>query len=369
MRLDFTPDAIDEQHRDRAINFCKAFCGSNDRPKFLFGRSIHYAPAILNHLHIDGFIDDFTKERAFLGKPIIMLENVPSNGLVLNLSTGKPATSSRRLKNAGVEYLDYFSFLKYASLPLTDIVFNENFETEFLKNSDQYQVIAKRLEDELSRKLFRQLTLFRRTYNIQYLEGLQHNPKEQYFEPFLNLNSTGEVFVDIGGFDGETTLEFINHAPHYHEIYFFEPQKEMLENAKKRLKDYPKIHFFDLALSNKQGILTFKTDGSSSRVSESGHISIPTDTLDHLIDTPPTFIKMDIEGSESDAIDGARETIARYHPILAISIYHKSSDFWKIPQQVLQIYNGYALYVRHYTESIYETVMFFIPPERIRELL
>ncbi|MBD3839987.1 MAG: FkbM family methyltransferase, partial [Epsilonproteobacteria bacterium] len=107
----------------------------------------------------------------------------------------------------------------------------------------------------------------------------------------------------------------------------------------------------------------------SSRVSESGHISIPTDTLDHLIDTPPTFIKMDIEGSESDAIDGARETIARYHPILAISIYHKSSDFWKIPQQVLQIYNGYALYVRHYTESIYETVMFFIPPERIRELL
>lgn len=54
------------------------------------------------------------------------------------------------------------------------------------------------------------------------------------------------------------------------------------------------------------------------------------------------------------------------HPKIAISVYHKSSDFRKIPEQILSIRSDYKIYLRHYTESIYETVMFFIPIKESR---
>ena len=70
---------------------------------------------------------------------------------------------------------------------------------------------------------------------------------------------------------------------------------------------------------------------------------------------------MDIEGSELDAIEGAKNLISLNHPRLAICVYHNAGDFWKIPQRILSIRSDYRIYLRHYTESIYETVMFFIP--------
>ena len=69
---------------------------------------------------------------------------------------------------------------------------------------------------------------------------------------------------------------------------------------------------------------------------------------------------MDIEGSELAAIEGAKEIIKEYHPTMAISVYHKKYDFWKIPQQILAIRSDYKLYMRHYTQGTTDSVMFFI---------
>ena len=70
---------------------------------------------------------------------------------------------------------------------------------------------------------------------------------------------------------------------------------------------------------------------------------------------------MDIGGSELAAIAIASDTIRRYRPQLAIAAYHLLSDFWKIPEAVLSIYPKYSLQLRHYTEGIFETVIYFIP--------
>ena len=72
---------------------------------------------------------------------------------------------------------------------------------------------------------------------------------------------------------------------------------------------------------------------------------------------------MDIEGAESFAIEGAKETILKCHPKLALSVYHKKDDFWKIPEQIFNIRKDYDIYLRHYTEGTDETVMYFIPKE------
>ena len=70
---------------------------------------------------------------------------------------------------------------------------------------------------------------------------------------------------------------------------------------------------------------------------------------------------MDIEGGEINAIEGAKNVIRKFTPKLAISVYHNLSDFWEIPFKVLQINKKYNIYLRHYTEGLAETVMFFIP--------
>jgi hypothetical protein len=46
---------------------------------------------------------------------------------------------------------------------------------------------------------------------------------------------------------------------------------------------------------------------------------------------------------------------------MAICVYHNPGDIWKIPQQVFRIRSDYKLFLRHYTEGVVETVMFFMP--------
>jgi hypothetical protein len=61
------------------------------------------------------------------------------------------------------------------------------------------------------------------------------------------------------------------------------------------------------------------------------------------------------------ALDGARRHIERDHPKLAIAVYHRASDFWKIPEFILGIHKDYQVYLRHYTEGWIETLMYFVP--------
>ena len=89
---------------------------------------------------------------------------------------------------------------------------------------------------------------------------------------------------------------------------------------------------------------------------------MPTSTIDDIVarnDVPRLdFIKMDIEGSEPAALEGARETILRFRPKLAIAIYHKASDFVGIPNWILDLNIGYRIFIDHFTIHSEETVCF-----------
>jgi hypothetical protein len=82
--------------------------------------------------------------------------------------------------------------------------------------------------------------------------------------------------------------------------------------------------------------------------------------LDSIIDDKITFIKMDIEGAEYNAILGAHNTITKYRPKLAISIYHKPEDIWEIPSLILKMNPEYKLYLGHYSIAAAETVLYAI---------
>lgn len=73
-----------------------------------------------------------------------------------------------------------------------------------------------------------------------------------------------------------------------------------------------------------------------------------------------TFLKMDIEGSELKALQGAKKIIQKQKPRLAICIYHKTWDFIELTEQILEIVPDYKFYIRQYASDTRETVLYAV---------
>ena len=96
----------------------------------------------------------------------------------------------------------------------------------------------------------------------------------------------------------------------------------------------------------------------------SGSTTIMTTFVDSILNGGEvTFIKLDIEGSELEALRGASESIRKYHPLLAISVYHKPSDIVDIPTYIKNLVPEYELCLRSYHEENTEIVLYAIFPE------
>ena len=352
-----------ERLNDAAIRFCNDFVNNTDLPRYVLGRN-EYAKSILEAIDVDGIVDDYTIETQYLGKPILRMADLAPESLVVSVVIGRPFTALERLKKYTSNILDYFAFEKYSGLPILPIKFWPAFRKDFVENNHQYKIIHDLLSDSISKKTFMDIINFRYYSDLSYMTGYTDKQASQYFEPFLPLNAHDEMFVDIGGYDGMTSLEFIRRYPDYKAIYLFEPDVNNIETAKDRLKDYPNISFFTKGLSDTHDFFRFRSDGSTSKVSEEGDITIEVERLDVMLDTKVTYLKMDIEGGERAAIEGAKHIIQTYSPTLALCVYHRFDDLWKIPKQIFEIRDDYHLYLRHYTEGVDETVMFFIPEHR-----
>jgi len=87
--------------------------------------------------------------------------------------------------------------------------------------------------------------------------------------------------------------------------------------------------------------------------------------LDDLFaDQPMSFLKLDIEGAEPEAIAGARHIIARDRPIIAMCVYHRQNHLWQLPLLVDSIVEDYRYYLRPYNEEGWDLVCYAIPNER-----
>ena len=103
--------------------------------------------------------------------------------------------------------------------------------------------------------------------------------------------------------------------------------------------------------------------GDGSSICEDGDIVIEVNAIDEMVDRPVTFIKMDIEGSEYDAIVGASRIIKENIPTLAICVYHKREDLIEIPKLIMSITgeDAYNFYIRHHQTNLTELVLYAIP--------
>ena len=353
--------------------FIKDFFDKNyTGKKYLFGLN-PLAADFAQELNIDGFVTTKSRKTEFLGKKVVLLENVQTEDLVLVCETNGAAAVERLLAGCSFRHMDCFSF-SIRTKSSVNVYHFSGWAEDIEKNFSKYQKIFSMLADEESKLVFYNLVNFKFSGDMRYLKDFEINvqsgqseqsaqPEQmQYFEPFLNLPEK-PVFVDAGGFTGDTTLQFIQKYPDYSAVYLFEPEPHFLKKAEASLKNYRNIVFIAKGLSDKKATVRFSSKGLASCIDKDGETEIETDTLDNCIsvETKIDFIKMDIEGEESAAISGAAATIKKNRPVLAVCVYHKPDDFWKIPEQVLSIYSGYSIFMRHYSEVSDETVMFFIP--------
>lgn len=189
-----------------------------------------------------------------------------------------------------------------------------------------------------------------------------------YFElEELGPQDEGEYFVDAGGFDGLTTMAFFNWCKGKGYSYCFEADQKNVEVIESRLRGCENCEIISKALWSETTSLSMKMEGScgsavmDKRIGE-GIQEVKAVSLDDILgDKRVTFIKMDIEGAELEALRGAKYIIQKQHPKLAISIYHKYEDIWTIPSLIMEYYSGYKFYLRHYSFSNYDTVMYALP--------
>lgn len=180
-----------------------------------------------------------------------------------------------------------------------------------------------------------------------------------YFDPDLIPDCCDEVFVDIGAYIGDTVMDFISmYGNCYKQIYCYEITDESLDALRRNTMYYDNISIRGKGVGKGNGFLyiTEHSESSSANVlKEEGDTRIETVTIDSDIEEPITFIKMDIEGGEQDALLGCRETIQAHHPKLAISVYHNYEDIWKIPQMIHEWNDSYKFYLRYYGGDLIPT--------------
>jgi len=335
------------------------FIYSKSTKKYILGIN-KLTKSVQKYIKVDGIIDDFTRVQRSRKKEILKIEEVPKDAIILWVSTGSPLEVKHKLDSMGFANLSYLAFFKYSGLNLKDPPFITDFRDDFKNNIEKYKYVYNILNDQKSKDIFIKIINFKISFDYKFMDGFTNNHTEQYFDKELINNIDNLVFFDGGGYIGDTTAQVIKNYPNYKHIYLVEPIKEHIKIAKRDLKEFKNIQFIQSGISNSFKTLNFHEEKSFSTTNIDSNNSIQVDTIDNIIDIGVSYIKLDIEGSEQDAIDGAKKTITKYKPILAICIYHKAEDWHEIPKKVLAINKDYKVYIRHYMEGIYETVMYFI---------
>jgi FkbM family methyltransferase len=287
------------------------------------------------------------------------MNEVPKSGIIVNCSTSiYPISVEKKLNKLGI-----LKILKLSDLIFSGMIplpwFVKEMRDDFESKLNEWEEIYDAMADNQSKDILLNVMKFRLTCDTNFMQSFSVRLKDQYFEDFMDYNN--EIFVDAGGFDGDTTAEFCHRYPSYNKIFFFEPSLPNMNAAKLRLKNLKNIQYFPFGLSDKEEQLFFNSEaGSASRITDIGKFKIKLNKLDSMINETITFIKMDLEGWEFKALKGCEDHIKNQKPKLAIAVYHHSYDFRDIFKYIKSLNKNYRVYLRHYTEGWSETVMYFI---------
>lgn len=185
--------------------------------------------------------------------------------------------------------------------------------------------------------------------------------------------AAGDYIIDAGGCLGDTALAFAADVGPTGWVYTFDPMLKHCEIMREAFQMNPRlashIELFDVGLANADSARD--AAHSSAEVVNPGarlEEGLPTRTIDGLVSSNEVkridLVKMDVEGSELSALQGGENSLKRWRPKLAISLYHRPEDFFSIPLWLDSLHCGYRFFLDHYSIHQEETVLYAIAAAR-----
>ena len=282
-------------------------------------------------------------------------------------------------KKRGVDLSYQLDFLHFKHPSVFNYIFFEDMFNVTYNNKDDIIKLYNDLHDEESKETLLNIVKYRLSFDKNYLK-ISKSLNEQYFEKDVLSFTDDEVIYDVGAYDGDTIECFLGKVTNnkYAKYYAFEPSNsycEIIQNKKDQNINWKNVEIVNCGVYNKKSkvkaydkgssefsdnILSIDKSIDSEAAGNSDVIYINTITIDEFAKThlKPTFIKMDIEGAELNALIGAKNVIVNHKPKLAICIYHRPSDLSEIAKYIKQLNSHYRFYIRHYRDYICDTVLY-----------
>ena len=187
--------------------------------------------------------------------------------------------------------------------------------------------------------------------------------KKQYFDDFM-VPMKEDIVVDAGAYDGDSIWRFIswNDSHGYEKIVGCEPDYSNYLLCCENCKINKKIQIYNVGVGSKDEDVGFEmTANSGAFFSSNSANRVRVNTIDNLCKGQKvSFIKMDVEGYELSALEGAVETIKKNHPRLAICVYHRKEDLDNVISYLLKVDPTYKFFIRTYSNIYMETVLYAI---------
>ena len=230
-----------------------------------------------------------------------------------------------------------------------------------LNNRNKINLVYKLFIDNKSKKTFINILKYRLLLDFKLLKQ-SVDKTDQYFNTKIIKLTKKEIFLDGGAFDGDTIRVFIKKTNnHFSKVFAFEPDRVNFKKLSNYINQHSddRIKLLNLGIGDKKSTLSFSNDGNiQSRIvmnNDTNTINIvPIDKFKE----PFTYIKLDIEGYEKQALIGARKTIKEYRPKLAVCAYHYINDLWEVPLMIKKLNKYYKLYLRHHGQFLYDTICY-----------
>ena len=330
----------------------------NERPLVLFGAGATGAAVLENclsyHIKVDCFCDNNPAKHGekHAGLDVISYQTLKEKykdcNLILTIGTPDAKDVKNQLNQDG-----FFRIFPFDKL-LFDILKGRDY---IIDNLGRFEKLYAMLEDERSRRVLTARLNYIISADSAELESVQTSG--EYFDASIFDFTKDEYFIDAGALDGQTALEFARTVPNFRRIVCFEPDANNFIKTRSKIESLPRTRAYPLGLWSGSTTLRFQSNGGGSCINADGEESVEVTALDETLSGEPiTLIKMDIEGAEVEAINGAAHIIQSQKPKLAICVYHRQEDILDIPFLLKQLVPEYKIYLRHHSPSLLDTVCY-----------
>ena len=321
-----------------------------DAPIVIYGTG-NGADKLLNELErleipVSGIMasDGFVRSRTFRGFPVRSLseieEKFPSPLILLAFGSQRPEVIEHILN------LSRRHTVLCADVPVCgEQIFNGDF---FHRHVGELNAALELMSDDLSRKTFENVVRFKLTGELSALTEC-FCEKEEAFTRLLRLGSR-ESYLDLGAYRGDTIEEFLRYTGgRYREIVALEPDPKTYRKLRENIV-LPGTRLFNMGIWSHDTDLPFRPSlGRGSSLGQDGTQVLPVTAIDTLFRRRPlTYLKVDVEGAEEQALLGGENTLRRDKPKLNLALYHRSEDLFRLPLLLHRIRPDYRLYLRQH---------------------